>query len=284
MSTKNISRSALEGGRNTSNKFDRNESHRRERNHFRTWVNHVIADDEFADANPIPERPPVHKGFTDKLNPCYRWLASKCGQPWSTVFSELKAKFDTRNLASWHIVNQHILTSILGAGVENDGEVGFYRGHRFFIDDEGILRDRGENHLRWVKPKQPVDETLAARAMAHANGRRVRDSYGEALYWATLSPEPRWMPCKRMNWVPGGRRCGRSELEHRQVETTSPVLVQMYGQPGNKALGAGDWWRTFTVEHFETEAWRLKDRLSKADVQWWRSLPWQIQSRLTVGI
>ena len=77
MSTKDISRSAVEGGRYSYNKYERNESHRHERARAKVWLDKVRVDDEAAEgSDPVP-RNKVHKGFTDNLGPCYGWLASR---------------------------------------------------------------------------------------------------------------------------------------------------------------------------------------------------------------
>lgn len=72
MSTKDISRSALEGGRANYNKYERNESHRHERSRTKVWLDSVRVDDDAAEGSAPQPRNPVSKGFTDKLNPCYR--------------------------------------------------------------------------------------------------------------------------------------------------------------------------------------------------------------------
>ena len=181
MSTKDISRSAVEGGRYSYNKYERNESHRHERSRSKVWIDKVRVDDEAADSSdPVP-RNKVHKGFTDNLGPCYGWLASRCGERWDDVRSKLARTFDTRKLSAWHIVNQHMLTDVQGAGTARDGFAGIFGGyHRFYIDDEGLLRDNGKRawRNRKVEHKGPSKESV----LAYAKGRKVVD-YMSEMKW-----------------------------------------------------------------------------------------------------
>jgi hypothetical protein len=273
MSTKDISRSALEGGRANYNKYERNESHRHERSRAKVWLDEVRFDVDAADESAPEPRNPVSKGFTDKLNPCYRWLASKAGKPWASVYSELAAKFDTRNLASWHIVNQHMLSDVEGAGTARDGAIGIWSGKRFWIDDDGILRDRGQRAWRNKKPehKGPSKESV----LAYAKGRKVIDNhYGETRWWA-LPGKGEWQSCTR-------KHCKISKHLHRIVETTSKAMVERYSMPGLRTLGDNDWWRTYSSQHWVPETWRAHKKFTKAEIKWWESISYEIRGLLTI--
>lgn len=273
MSTKDISRSALEGGR--ANTYERNRSHRHERSRAKVWLDAVRFDSEVAEDSVPEPREPVNKEFTDKLNPCYRWLASRKGKPWAEVFSELTSKFDTRKLSSWHIVNQHMLTSVQGAGSSQDGAAGFFRAHRFFIDEEGLLQDNGK-HSYTYQHKVPYSGPSEASAMAYAKGRRVIDAYGDVQRWAIPNNAGEWQECERLS------RCNVSLHDHWKVETTSVALIAQYGSPGYRSLGEGDWWRTFVVKHFVAQTWRKQKNFTKAETKWWKSLSYDIRSKLYI--
>ena len=45
------------------------------------------------------------KYFSDHIRPLYRWLRSKVGQPWNTVYSDLCYKLDPRGLSGQHILS-----------------------------------------------------------------------------------------------------------------------------------------------------------------------------------
>lgn len=113
MAKKNLSRSALEGGRNNSNKYERRQSHIQERRATRDFCNKVKIDPELALDEDPEERKIVSKEFTDKLNPMYRWLESKVGQKWSDIRSEVFEKFDIRTTAGRHILFDHLLSSVI---------------------------------------------------------------------------------------------------------------------------------------------------------------------------
>ena len=44
------------------------------------------------------------KDFSDHLNPLYRWLHSKVGQPWDDVYAELSQLLEFNTLAGQHIL------------------------------------------------------------------------------------------------------------------------------------------------------------------------------------
>jgi len=272
MATKDISRSAVEGGRYKGNRDDRNESHRQERSRTKVWLDNVRFDIEAAeDSDPVP-RNKVHKGFTDNLGPCWGWLASRCGERWDDVHSLLARTFDTRKLSAWHIVNQHMLTEVEGAGTTSDA-LGFYRSQRFFIDDEGLLQDRGKRYRRsWQSGYNGPSE---AAALAFARGRKVIDSGWKPHAWALHDNVDRWDACKAVRG-----RCHIAHDLHRRVETTPATLVEKYSSPGFRSLGNNGWWRTYAVQHRVFGVWRYHKKLTKDELIWWESLSYDIRSVL----
>lgn len=273
MSTKDISRSAVEGGRANYNKYERSESHRHERSRAKVWLDQVRFDDELADASdPVP-RNPVSKGFTDKLGPCWGWLRSHCGQPWDDVRSKLCSTFDTRKLSAWHIVNQHMLTDVEGSGV---AQPFFFRSCRFYVDDDGLLRDRGKRHYRYTYQSGYSGPSEAA-ALAFARGRKVIDNAYGAKAWALPEKVDRWDSCKAIRG-----RCHIAADLHRKVETTPAALIEKYSQPGLRSLGDNGWYRTYSVEHRIFDTWRYYRKMTKAEVAWWASLSYDIRAKLVV--
>lgn len=270
MSTKDISRSALEGGRYNGNKDERRESHVHERSRLREWLYNVSEDTETAeDSDPVP-REPVRKGFTDKLNPCYRWLASRAGQPWSKVHSELRKTFDTRNLASWHIVNQHMLTEVEGAGTTSDN-IAIYRIARFFIDDGGILRDRGK---RWYRNTRKVYLGPTRREVFGVLGtRKVYEGLSGYLYWAWPG-KGHWTACP-------GRYCTHGQHKHRTVDITPANVVEMYTVGTHRAFNDSPHWRKFATQHFVPN-WVPSKRLTKVELAWWETIDWSIRTEARV--
>jgi hypothetical protein len=265
MSTKDISRSALEGGRAKYNKEDRHESHRRERSRARAWLAHN-GNAEGADASNPEERPHVEKGFTDRLNPCYRWLASRAGQRWDDVYSELRSKFDTRTLASWHIVMQHMLREVWRGGSEDEYRAQWMRLSRFYVDDDGLLRDRGPKHYRGSY-RDHTSRTDCEAVMRKAAGRGVVD-YGVSQFW--LDPVGHgWEDCSRVSRCPA--YC--SDKDHRLVDRTTKAMAVIYTESSERrAFRDSPHWRNVVAQHPVNTTWRQGKRLTVEEAAWWADL------------
>jgi hypothetical protein len=161
MARRDLSRTVIEGGRYYRNAWERRASHGVGRARVRAWL--ASGDDG------APRPPPrVRKLFRDKLGPAQRWLDAQVGRPWSKVFSELCARFDTRTVAGRHVIHDHLLKSVwLGDDLTSAPR------HDFFVDAHGILR-RDPFHGQWRK--------LRAEAAALANGRRAAKTF-RGWYW-----------------------------------------------------------------------------------------------------
>lgn len=142
MSTKNMARSAVEGGRPGENKFDRRYSHKKRRVRDRSYLSNVLADPDYYDEAIEPSTEHVQPILTDKLGAVYGFLLSRVGRPWSEVFSEVREKFDERSLAGYHVVRGHIVEEVDGSGYGNDA----LYPRPFYIDDGGIFRLRKNSH------------------------------------------------------------------------------------------------------------------------------------------
>lgn len=155
MATKNIARSALEGGRHNFNKWDRRNSHAEERAEVRDYCKRLVTDPEYADEDFIDDIRPVYKEFTDKLRPMQRWLAKQVGRKWADVRSEVAEKFDTRTTAGRHITYDHLLREVVDteSGFDKYGGMmnpnvelaknkeGYSRGghSNYYVDEHGVL-------------------------------------------------------------------------------------------------------------------------------------------------
>lgn len=271
MATKNISRSAIEGGR--ANKYERNASHRHERSRSRAWLDQLRLGTESAEgSDPLP-REHVSKAFTDKLGPCMGWLASHVGQPWDDVRSKLSRAFDTRKLSAWHVVNQHMLPEVRGAGTPND-TLHVYRSQRFYIDEDGLLQDHGKR-VRY-SAETPHTGPSETQVLAHANGRKVMDHKIFGNKWWALPAPGEWRTCPRYS------RCALPQKLHRRIETTHTSLIARYAEPGLRSLGQGDWWRTYTMEHWIEQSWRPHKKFSKPEIAWWDTISWDIRRLLWI--
>lgn len=138
MATKNIARSALEGGRHGYNKWERRYSHNEERTEARDYCRKVTVDPDYAEEDFIDDIRPVMKEFTDKLRPMQRWLAKQVGRSWAEVRSEVAEKFDTRTTAGRHITYDHLLREVV------DTESGFDKHGCMMNPNVEVIRERGK--------------------------------------------------------------------------------------------------------------------------------------------
>ena len=130
MSTKNLARTVIEGGRSGWSRWEARHETRRECRK----VKHLLHGDRDFENTTFPRRGAFELSQDDKVNPAIRSLASNCGRPWRKVYSELVAKFDTRTIPGGHIVFNHMLTVIAEHGtLDADHQM-------FVIDRHGILR------------------------------------------------------------------------------------------------------------------------------------------------
>jgi len=186
MSTKRLSKTVLEGGRHSSNKFDRYSSTSAERAKFRTYQRAVEKDPELSDDIAPPKRTPIGRGFTDKLAPVYRWLDSRVGKSWPKTLRLLKEKFDDRTLAGFHIVHQHILNTI---GTEEQEKTTGSSRHYYYVDKHNILRKSeqgGYKNFKYLKSPADFDSEeirlfLNKRKLAFVKG---------VLYWFEVIGDP----------------------------------------------------------------------------------------------
>jgi hypothetical protein len=132
MSTKNLARTIIEGGRSRWSKHHRRHSLRSHRAAESTLLRSF---DPIADGEDVVfrHRKGAHTGFSDKLSPACRWLERQVGRPWDRVRSELLQRFDTRTTAGRHIMFCHVLPSV------EHGRSGCRRD-RFRVDAHGLLQ------------------------------------------------------------------------------------------------------------------------------------------------
>jgi hypothetical protein len=174
MATKNLARTAIEGGRCGHYKMEVAARAAEERAATRAFLQRVAHDDEDAEALVDPRRRPVRACFADKLAPVHRYLEANCGRPWSKVREDLFARFDIRTTPGRHILFDHVLRE-----VEQDRRW----SPRFRIDDHGMLRKapRRQYPRRAWFDERPVFEWLGDRRITRA---------GDRFMW--------WVPTKRV--------------------------------------------------------------------------------------
>ena len=180
MSTKNLARTAIEGGRY----FSASWLCRYENSALRASTRGAIAglaSGNDPDDLAVPHLTRVGRCFRDKLGPPERWLASQIGRPWDLIRGELVRKFDTRTTAGRHIVFDHMLP-----WVDQGGDCG---PHIFVVDAHGLLRRvhlrqrLWHRSLRMPEPLPRPEHEIAA----WLGGRRV-GAHGDVLFWFTPTP------------------------------------------------------------------------------------------------
>ena len=144
MSTKNLARTVIEGGRHGHDKYMRRTSLRYLRHDNRRFCDAVKTDRIDFDEEVEPAREVRYRWrdeiHADKTRPCERFLASRAGRRWDDVVSEIVRRFDTNTLPGRHIVYQHLVNR-----VEKPESVRYLRGWfldggpKFWVDYEGIL-------------------------------------------------------------------------------------------------------------------------------------------------
>lgn len=172
MSTKNLARTVIEGGRRRGNVWERRCSNAQERA-AEHQTSALLLGRLDADAVVYRKRAHVYRSFNDKLGPAQRWLEAQAGRSWNKVRSELFARFDTRTTAGRHIVFDHLLRSVEGQPRR------FTFPHDLLVDRHGLLRKIPLRRQRAGRAPLPESTTQIELWLA---GRRVAVR-GELLFW-----------------------------------------------------------------------------------------------------
>lgn len=139
MTTRNLARTVIEGGRTGHYKAEVHKRIRQERAKNRACLHALALDPDSLDDSSAPVRKPVSPEFDDKLHPIYQFLDTCVGRSWDTARSELFKRFDTRTTPGRHVLFDHLL-----AGVCQDPHAAPDAPHRrwksYFVDAAGILR------------------------------------------------------------------------------------------------------------------------------------------------
>ena len=285
MSKKNLSRTVIEGGRYTGNKWDRRNSHAEERAQLRNYLKEIEHDPENYDEYDVEPLQPVHKGFKDKLSPMYRWLQSKVGRPWDEVRSEVTKEFDTRTVAGRHIVYDHLLSSVQLNKEEyryywrgSYDETTSYSDHDYYVDEEGLLQKKrylGRRTVRGYEKIPPFDTKQIANWLSG----RVVGQVGNKFFW--FVPTGKAQKHKGMGqaktWrIAWGSRRGyyydnglRFEYLAEEITYKKDSLGKVMCQDG-KPIEMGRktvWWPG------HTPSLRQDRKLNEKEMEFWSKLP-----------
>ena len=217
MSTKNLARTVIEGGRDPFNKWERRDSNSSLRVAARSYQA-ALRDAEFAWSTAPPERKKVRRDFADKLGPVRRWLDSACGRRWADVRSEMFRRFDIRTLPGRHIVYDHMLVDVADHGLKER-----FAFERYYVDAEGILRRTPPRDRTWLRARVTAAEQADLRVFAGA--RKIRQA-GSAYFWLEMTFAYRWTKGRGFELQPTGRyrqtrRLTTPELDHFTAMSTA---------------------------------------------------------------
>ena len=178
MTTKNLSRTVIEGGRSGYYKAEVARRASEERQRLRMFLRSAQLDPSAVDDAPAPVRRPAMVDFADKLGPMYKFLDSRVGRPWDAVRSEIFQKFDPRSTPGRHVIFDHLLDSVCeDPGASED--VPERRYARYFVDARGVLCEKKYDPWRGTFRAPPCDLRPAAALLgAGAIGQR-----GSRLFW-----------------------------------------------------------------------------------------------------
>ena len=190
MSTKNLARTVIEGGRSNWNRKYRRKLNACDRAREHAAVAKLVRAVDVDDAA-IPARHKRSRSFDDKLGPARRWLEHQAGRPWNRVRSELVQRFDTRTTAGRHIVFCHLLT-----WVDEGDRANTWRAE-LVVDAHGVLRRLPRDPRRWPAPPAPLP--LPAAQLARWLADRRVGARGDILFWFTPTANGGYRQHQRLN-------------------------------------------------------------------------------------
>lgn len=149
MSTKNLARTVLERGRPGFTKFNRRYRHSQTRKKIKQYLKECKKDPEYylnhKEVDIVRDIWGVE--LSDNLMPIYRFLDSRVGKSWSETNKLIKERFDTRNLAGYHLVVTHILGEIGGIGMQEYYKIypsypndRVYFSFKYFVMDDILIK------------------------------------------------------------------------------------------------------------------------------------------------
>lgn len=303
MSTKNLARTIIEGGRNKSNKWDRRNSHAEQRAAVRNYMSEVTLDPENYDEYDVEPTQHVRKEFDDKLGPIYRWLQRQVGRPWDEVRADVSKEFDTRTTAGRHIVYDHMLNSVQ-IGEEPyryysrppEDPLASYSDHDYYVDDDGILQKKRYLGRRRYRGDYEKVASIDTNRLANWLGDRCVGRVGDKFFWFVPVGKGKKYPHNghthiwRTQWGPPNKRMYyygsyglRWEYIQEEVVYKTDSLGQYvyqdelneYGQKQRIVIGREKVWKTGSKPVF-----RQDRKLDEKELAYWNNLPAYYQTKI----
>ena len=173
MSTKNLARVPLEAGNTRQYHYVRWVQRRQHRHEAKVFCHRAMVDSQWCEMIPAPVAPERRnrRGLSrselhaDAIGPVRAWIFAQVGRIWDDVYREIRRRFDTRTLAGWHIVEQHLLRSSLLCTYANSVILRLRRGiplwycAGFFL----LSRVRRSHPFDITSPVSPLATTSSCR-------------------------------------------------------------------------------------------------------------------------
>jgi hypothetical protein len=185
MSTKNLARTVTEGKH--SGKEDRHYCRSETRADERAYIREVEMDVENYYDYDIPQTRSSYGYCAYKWGPINRWLTSHCGQPWSEVRSEAANTFGSLTKGQYGPYERLLrsveevpdLSCYRGMSRPDDWTQS-YRRHEYYVDNDGILREKTVIQNDRRSQKVPAFDT---KQIANWLSGRVVGKVGNKYFW-----------------------------------------------------------------------------------------------------
>lgn len=269
MSTKNLSRTVIEGGRTGTYKASVGLHAASERVETRLFLRSATVDPESVDDQPSPLRKVVYREFADKTHPLLRFLHSRVGKLWNETYTLIRQRFDVRTTPGRHVIFDHLLNDINLSGTDYDRYPS-----RFYVDEEGVLQRRTSNQERWGRKTRW--ETFHATALLQWLDHRWVGMSGARLLW--MNPQETRRVTSVLS-VKDGYQIVRADAKGqpivltRWLSTTGQLMavtrsLSPYERAKNRIEEVRD-----TVKHFQNGK-----LLRSSEESYFRSLPEAVQT------
>ena len=168
MATRRLSRTIVEGGRASRDKYERKLQIKKNRRKSRDFCRKTLFD-ENADLRPTVG---IHyyREFHDRLSPLYNWMRAHVGTSWDIVYSKLCAVKSRESMQGWHFLD-HVKDMIFTPTGSNSNGYGFY------IDEDGIIQE----DPRRIQ-KRPPNKELRKRYADWIGNRKIQ-LVGTKYFW-----------------------------------------------------------------------------------------------------
>jgi hypothetical protein len=278
MATKNLSRTAIEGGRYGFYKIERIESLRTVRRENRAALKYCASHSEWdidptsdADELDLSNRTPPQWGlgkFRDRLNPVKRWMASRVGLSWDETYSLLRSRFDARTTPGRHILFDHMV-DLVWTSQDHSAEI--FKYHDYYVDEQGLLQKMEEDSYR-VRRLEERRQRRADRLPADLD----RVEKDKILKWLGEGRRIGWVGNQYFWYVPTRAVPKTARFSWGSDRTLSKLRV-VWGYYSDRGIPSWGWYYplmglTSTTWEVFNPTYRQDKPFSKEDLKFFFSL------------